>query len=75
MIIIVERGKPVACVSDNGAELTSMAVLCRSQETSVDWHYVALGKPQQNAFIKRFGGRPQDELLNETLLLRSLMPG
>ena len=52
-----------------------MAVLCWSQETSVDWHYIALGKPQQNALIKRFSGRLQDELLDETQLHRSLMPG
>jgi putative transposase len=65
--IIAERGKPVACVSDNGTELTSMAILRWSQETGVDWHYIAPGKPQQNAFIESFNGRLRDELLNETL--------
>jgi hypothetical protein len=44
--IIAERGKPAACVSDNGTELTSTAILRRSQETGVDWHYIAYGKPQ-----------------------------
>jgi putative transposase len=33
----------------------------------VDWHYIAPGKPIQNAFIESFNGRPRDELLNETL--------
>ena len=65
--IIAERGKPVACVSDNGTELTSIAILRWSQETRVDWHYIAPGKPQQNAFIERFNGRLRDEFLNETL--------
>jgi putative transposase len=65
--IIAERGKPVACVSDNGTELTSMAILRWSQETGVDWHSIAPGKPQQNAFIESFNGRRRDELLNETL--------
>jgi putative transposase len=65
--IIAERGKPVACVSDNGTELTSIAILRWSQETGVDWHYIAPGKPQQNAFIESFNGRLRDELLNETL--------
>jgi putative transposase len=66
-VIIAERGKPGACVSDNGTELTSIAILRWSRETCVDWHYIAPGKPQQNAFIESFNGRLRDELLNETL--------
>ena len=65
--IIAERGKPAACVSDNGTELTSMAILRWSQQSGVEWHYIAPGKPQQNAFIESFNGRLRDELLNETL--------
>jgi putative transposase len=30
-------------------------------------HYIAPGKPTQNAFIESFNGRLRDELLNETL--------
>ena len=37
------------------------------QERRVEWHYIAPGKPQQNAFIESFNGRLRDELLNETL--------
>jgi putative transposase len=59
--IIAERGKPIACVSDNGTKLTSMAILRWSEETGVDWHYIAPGKPQQNAFIESFNGRLRDE--------------
>jgi putative transposase len=55
------------CVSDNGTELTGMAILRWAQETRVEWHYIAPGKPQQNAFIESFNGRLRDELLNETL--------
>ena len=58
---------PRMCVSDNGTELTSMAILRWSQETRIEWHYIAPGKPQQNAFIESFNGRLRDELLNETL--------
>ena len=61
------RGRPAMCVSDNGTELTSMAILRWSQERQVEWHYIAPGKPQQNAFIESFNGRLRDELLNETL--------
>jgi putative transposase len=65
--LIASRGRPVMCVSDNGTELTGMAILRWSQETRVEWHYIAPGKPQQNAFIESFNGRLRDELLNETL--------
>jgi putative transposase len=69
--IIAARGRPAMCVSDNGTELTSMAVLRWCQETQIEWHYIAPGKPTQNAFIESFNGRLRDELLNETLF-RSL---
>ena len=65
------RGLPASCVSDNGTELTSTAVLRWRQERGIQWHYIAPGKPQQNAFAESFIGRLRDELLNETLF-RSL---
>ena len=66
-LVIAERGKPFTCVSDNGTELTSMAILRWSQEREIEWHYTAPGKPTQNAFIESFNGRLRDELLNEVL--------
>jgi putative transposase len=42
-----------------------------ADEHRVAWHYIAPGKPTQNAFIESFNGRLRDELLNETLF-RSL---
>jgi putative transposase len=65
--LITARGRPAMIVSDNGTELTSMAMLRWSQERQVEWHYIAPGKPQQNAFVESFNGRLRDELLNETL--------
>ena len=65
--LISIRGRPATCVSDNGTELTSTAILRWSQERLVEWHYIAPGKPQQNAFAESFIGRLRDELLNETL--------
>jgi hypothetical protein len=44
-----------------------MAILKWTQVTGVDWHYIAPGKPQQNAFVESFIGRLRDECLNETL--------
>ena len=54
-------------VSDNGSELTSNAILLWADTANVEWHYIAPGKPMQNAFIESFDGRLRDELLNETL--------
>ncbi len=44
-----------------------MAILRWSQEHQIEWHYIAPGKPQQNAFIESFNARLRDELLNETV--------
>jgi putative transposase len=65
--IVAVRGRPSMCVSDNGTELTGTAVLRWCQEIRIEWHYIAPGKPTQNAFIESFNGRLRDELLNETL--------
>src|SRR6201996_3280591 len=65
--VIGHRGRPAMIVSDNGTELTSMPMLQWAQEQRIEWHYIAPGKPQQNAFIESFNGRLRDELLNETL--------
>jgi putative transposase len=65
--LLMRRGRPTTIVSDNGTELTSMAVLRWCQETGVGWHYIAPGKPMQNGFVESFNGSFRDELLNETL--------
>jgi len=65
--VITRRGRPAMIVSDNGTELTSMTMLRWSQEYGIEWHYIAPGKPQQNAFVESFNGRLRDECLNETL--------
>jgi hypothetical protein len=46
-----------------------MAVLRWCQKIRIEWHYIAPGKPPQNAFIECFNGRLRDELLNETLFI------
>jgi len=67
--LIFRRGMPVTVVSDNGTELTSTAILRWSHDRQVAWHYIAPGKPTQNAFIESFNGRLRDECLNETLFI------
>lgn len=61
--------------SDNGPELVSMAALRWQQESGVDWHYIAPGKPMQNGFVESFNGRLRDELLNETAFRTLAHPG
>jgi putative transposase len=46
-------------------------VLRWADDHQVAWHYIAPGKPVQDAFVESFNGRLRDELLNETLF-RSL---
>lgn len=65
--LIDQRGAPNMIVSDNGAEFTSKALLSWVLSTSIEWHYIAPGKPQQNAFIESFNGKLRDECLNEHL--------
>lgn len=63
--IIASRGRPAMIVSDNGTELTSNAVLRWAADQRIEWHYIAPGKPMQNAFVESFNGRLRDECLNE----------
>jgi putative transposase len=41
--IIAARSCPAMCVSNNGTEFTSMAMLRWAQERRVEWHYIAPG--------------------------------
>lgn len=65
--ICAARGRPCMIVSDNGTELTSNAILKWQQERTVEWHYIAPGKPMQNGLVESFNGRLRDECLNEHL--------
>ena len=58
---------PVRVTMARGTEFTSNAILTFADDRKIDWHYIAPGKPTQNAFIESFNGRLRDELLNETL--------
>ncbi len=61
------HGRPASIVSVIGTEFTSRAILKWSNDNGVDWHYIAPGKPQQNAFVESFNGSLRDELLNKEM--------
>ena len=65
--IIAARGKPLMIVSDNGTELTSLAILKWTQDRQLEWHYIAPGKPQQNGYVESLNGWLRNECLIETL--------
>ena len=50
-----------------GTEFTSKAILTWAEDTSVEWHYIAPGKPMQNAFAESLIGRLRDGCLYEQL--------
>jgi putative transposase len=50
--LLIERGKPKMVVSDNGSELTCNAILTWADQSRVAWHYIAPGKPMQNALSR-----------------------
>ena len=66
--LTLERAIPKTIVSDNGTELTSVAVL-RWAIDRLQWHYIQPGKPVQNAFIESFNSKLRDECLNEHAFL------
>ena len=63
------RGKPKMIVGNNGNELTSNAILTWADQAHVEWHYIAPGKPMQNAFIESFNGRLRDETAERNAVL------
>jgi transposase InsO family protein len=65
---VTERGSPRVIVSDNDCERASVALL-RWSIGRLDCHYIAPGKPVQNAFVESFNSRLRDEYLNEHVFL------
>ncbi len=65
--LITSRSKPTTIVSDNGTELTNMAILNWCQDIGVVWYYIVPGKPMQNVVVESFNGSFRDECLNEML--------
>jgi putative transposase len=62
--IALVRGYPKTLRFDNGAELTSHAMLRWGAERGIELHFIDPGKPIQNAHIESLNGRTRDEFLN-----------
>jgi putative transposase len=62
--IAFERDLPKTIRFDNGAEFTSHAMLRWVAERDVELHFIAPGKPTQNASIESLNGKIRDELFN-----------
>lgn len=54
-------------VSDNEIELTSDAIPKWWEDSKVDWHCIALGKPMGNGFVECVNGRMCDACLSRHL--------
>lgn len=58
-------GLPKTITVDNGPEFTGKALHNWAQQNKVKLHFIAPGKPTQNAFIESFNGKFRNECLNE----------
>lgn len=59
------RGLPEAIRVDNGPEFTSKAMDKWAYDNKVALHFIAPGKPTQNALIESFNGKFREDCLNE----------
>jgi putative transposase len=63
-ILIVTRGRPEEILSDNGPELTSLALQRWCMKNRVFHHFIEPGKPTQNTFVESLNGKMRDEFIN-----------
>ena len=59
--LIASRGRPATIVSDNGSGITSRAILERTTNIGLIWHYIALGKRHQKRFVESLNGKLCDK--------------
>ena len=60
-----QRGTPSIIRTDNGPEFVGKAMLNCAHRRGVSLRLIEPGKPNQNAYVESFNGRPRDECLNE----------
>jgi putative transposase len=62
--LITEHGKPELIVIDNGPEFAGRALDQWAYARGIHLHFIARGKPTQNAYVESFAGKLRDECLN-----------
>lgn len=65
--LVARYGTPTQVRVDNGPELISQVLQAWCAEKGVILHWIAPGKPTQNAYIERFNGSFRREFLNQYL--------
>jgi putative transposase len=63
--LIEERGKPVSIQTDNGPEFTGRAMDKWAYKLGIKHHFIAPGKPTQNAHIESFNSLLRTQCLNQ----------
>ncbi len=59
---------PLSQFESSGTEYTSNAILQWADQSGVDWHYIAPGKPQQNAYVERYNRTVRHEWLGQYII-------
>lgn len=62
--LVAERGAPEVVVIDNGPEFAGRALDQWAYQRGIKLHFIAPGKPAQNAYVESFNGKLRDECLN-----------
>ena len=62
---IEARGKPQRILMDNGPEFTSNALDAWAYLKGIELHFIAPGKPTENASAESFNSRVREECLNQ----------
>lgn len=63
--VIVERGRPVRLLLDNGSEFRSRTFDAWAADRGIALTFIQPGKPIQNCHVESFNGKLRDECLNQ----------
>ena len=63
--LVARRGCPHTIVCDNGPEFSGQALDAWAYQRGIALHFIAPGKPTQNAFVESFNGRFREECLDQ----------
>ena len=64
-LVVTQRGRPHVIVCDNGPEFLGQVLDAWAYRRGIALHFIAPGKPTQNAFVESFNGRFREECLDQ----------